>query len=157
MSQPSQPPIARSMTMSGKPSGFRSLLGYRCIHWENGYAEMELMLEDKHLNSLGYTHGGVYLTILDAAFGHAATWCAVPGNVRAVVTITLTTSFLAPAKAGILRAIGRLEGVHAKIATVSGEIRDQQGLLLVTAQGSFRYVGNGDAIEGMASLPPRRE
>jgi uncharacterized protein (TIGR00369 family) len=146
-------PGARAMTMSGKPSGFRTLLGYRASRWERDYAEIELALEPKHMNSLGFTHGGLYLTLIDAAFGHAATWCPVPGNVRGVVTISLNTSFLSPAKGGIIRAVGRLEGVHDRIATVSGDVRDEHGLLLATAVGSFRYFAGSEHVEGVAELP----
>ena len=143
----------RIMTMSGKPSGFRALLGYRAVRWVEGFAELELVLGSQHMNSLGATHGGVYLTILDAALGHATTWCSVPGNVRGVVTISLTTSFLAPARGGTIRATGRLEGVHDRIATGTSEVRDEQGLLLATAQGSFRYFAGSETIEGVAKLP----
>ena len=72
MSDTSNNTAARAMTMSGKPSGFRSLLGYRAIRWERDYAEIELALGAKHMNSLGFTHGGLYLTLIDAAFGHVA-------------------------------------------------------------------------------------
>ena len=144
---------ARAMTMSGKPSGFRTLLGYRASRWEPNYAEIELALEPKHMNSLGFTHGGLYLTLIDAAFGHAATWCSIPGNVRGVVTISLNTSFLSPAKGGIIRATGRLEGVHDRVATVSGDVRDERGLLLATAIGSFRYFAGSEHAEGVAELP----
>jgi uncharacterized protein (TIGR00369 family) len=153
MSDTSNNPAARAMTMSGKPSGFRTLLGYRAIRWERDYAEIELALGAKHMNSLGFTHGGLYLTLIDAAFGHAATWCSVPGNVRGVVTISLNTSFLSPAKGGIIRAVGHLAGIHNRVATVSGDVRDEHGLLLATAIGSFRYFPGSERIEGVAELP----
>ncbi len=152
-SNTSSDPAARAMTMSGKPSGFRTLLGYRAIRWERDYAEIEQSLEAKHMNSLGFTHGGLYLTLIDAAFGHAATWCSVPGNVRGCVTISLNTSFLSPAKGGIIRAFGRLEGIHSRVATVSGDVRDQRDLILATAIGSFRYFPGSENIEGVAELP----
>ena len=110
----------QSITMSGKPSGFRSLVGYHTTVWERDYAELELVLDQQHMNSLGILHGGVYMAMLDAVMGHAATWCAVEGNVRLCVTLSLTTSFLASATSGRIRAIGRMEGIHDRIGTVSG-------------------------------------
>ena len=153
MSDTANNPATRVMTMSGKPSGFRTLLGYRAIRWELGYAEIEQVLGPQHLNSLGSVHGGLYLTLLDAAFGHAATWCSVPGNFRGVVTISLNASFLSPAKGRIVRAVGRLEGVHDRVATVSGGVYDEHELLLATAIGSFRYSPGSENTEGVAVLP----
>jgi uncharacterized protein (TIGR00369 family) len=143
----------RILTMSGKPSGFRSLLGYRTIRWEQGYAEIEQPLGLQHMNSLGFTHGGLYLTILDAVLGHAVTWCAVPGNVRGCVTISLTTSFLSPARHGTIRAIGHLEDSHNRIATATGKVIGGNGELFATAQGSFRYFAGSELVEGVARLP----
>jgi len=139
-----------SRTMSGKPSGFRSLVGYRAVTWREAYAEIELRLEGQHMNSLGIPHGGVYMTLLDAAFGHAVTWCPVPGNVRTCVTVSLNTSFLASARSGSLKAIGRLDGIEGRIATASGEVRDETGRLLAVGQASFLYAPGSERIEGVA-------
>ncbi len=141
-----------SRTMSGKTSGFRSLVGYRAVVWREAYAEIELQLETRHMNSLGILHGGVYMTLLDAAFGHAVTWCSVPGNVRTCVTVSLNTSFLASAKSGTVKAIGHLHGIEGRIGTASGEVRADAGQLLAVAQASFLYGPGSERIEGV----PRR-
>jgi uncharacterized protein (TIGR00369 family) len=154
---PGKSDCAENPTPRGKPSGFRTLVGYRAIVWRENYAEIELALGPQHMNSLGITHGGVYITMLDSAFGHAVTWCAVSGHVRLCVTLSITTSFLAPATKGVIKAIGRLDGIAERIATTSGEVVDETGQLLAVGQGSFRYFRGSERVEGVprGSQAPR--
>ncbi len=141
--------IDGSRTMSGNPSGFRSLIGYRTTVWQDGYAEVELEIASQHMNSLGILHGGVYMTLHDAAFGHATTWCSVPGNVRTCVTMSLNTSFVASVKSGIVTSIGRLHGIEGRVTTATGEVRDGAGRLLSVAQASFLYFSGSERVEGV--------
>ena len=149
MTDPRHNAFEQPVTMSGKPSGFRSLVGYRAVVWQRDYAELELELDGRHMNSLGILHGGVYMTIMDAAMGHAATWCAVPGNVRICVTLSLTTSFVSSTRGGRIKAIGRLEAIHDRIGTVTAEVVDEAGTLLATGLASFRYMPGSDAYDGV--------
>lgn len=135
--------------VKGKPSGFRSHVGYEIVEWRDGHAEIGLDLGPEHGNSNGLLHGGVYMTIMDAAMGHATTWCPVKENRRVVVTVTLTTSFLAPAQGRRIRAIARLIKIEDRIGHCRGEIVDENGTLLVVAQGSFRYFPGSERLEGM--------
>jgi len=137
---------------TGKPSGFRTLVGYRAVVWRESYAEVVLDLGAQHLNSLGIMHGGVPMTILDAAMGHAATWCSVPGNVRRCVTVSLTTSFVTPARNGVIRAIGRLIAIDNRIGTCLGEVVDDGGRLIAAGQASFRYFSGCERVEGVARV-----
>ncbi|MFZ4806386.1 MAG: PaaI family thioesterase [Hyphomicrobiaceae bacterium] len=138
----------------GKPSGFRQLLGYRIVVWRAGHAELVMDLEAKHMNGLGIVHGGVYATLLDAAQGHAVTFCPVPENTRTCVTISLTTSFLSAARDGQVRAIGRLIGIHDRVATAHAEMYGADGTLLAAAQASFRYMPGSERLEGVPRQGP---
>lgn len=141
--------IDGAATMSGKTSGFRTLVGYRALVWARDYGEIELQLAPQHFNSLGIAHGGVYMTIMDASMGHAATWCAVEGNVRICVTVSMTTNFISPARGPVIRAIGRLHGIHNRIGTLTSDVIDSDGTLLASGQGSFRYLPGSEAYEGV--------
>lgn len=136
-----------------KRSGFRQLVGYRTKAWREGYGEVELIIGPRHLNSVGMVHGGIYMSMLDVALGHAVSYCTVPGNFRFSTTVTLTTSFIKGARAGVLTAIGRIDGLQGRLVTGSGEVRDQTGELCAAAQGSFLYLPGSERPEGM---PPRR-
>ena len=142
--KPIQPPPRRS--------GYRTLIGYTTKVWAANYGEVELILGPQHLNSIGIVHGGVYATLLDAALGHAVSYCAVPGNARYSSTLSLTTIFLKSVKSGVLTAIGRVEGIEGRVATCTGEVRDDTGALLATGQGSFLYFPGSERPEGV----PRR-
>jgi uncharacterized protein (TIGR00369 family) len=133
----------------GIPAGFRNLVGYRTKGWREGYGEIHLDIKPTHLNMLGFVHGGVYATILDAALGHAVAWCGVPGNRRAAVTVSLTTTYLSGAKSGTLMAIGRLIHIEGRVATCTGEIRDSNGTLFVRGQASFMYLPGNEKPEGV--------
>ena len=141
--------------MPVKRSGFRTLVGYRAEVWRDGHAEIVLDVGPQHLNSLGIVHGGVYAAMLDSACGHAATWVSVPGNVRRCVTVSLATSFLASARSGRLRAIGRRHGVDARRnVTLSAKVMDEAGQVLAIAQATFRYERGSERVEGVPRVVP---
>lgn len=137
----------------GKPSGFRTLLGYYAVEWTEGYARLEQPLDERHMNSMGRVHGGLYATLVDAALGHAVTWCRRPGHVRFCVTVSLTTTYLEGTDGGTLYAIGRLEGVetlaNGRLAVGRAEIVDQDGRKLAVGQGSFLYLPGSESLDGV--------
>ena len=135
-------------------SGFRTLLGYRTRVWSENYGEVELQLGPQHMNSIGIVHGGVYATLLDAAIGHAVSFCAVPGNARYSTTVSLTTTFLKSVKSGTLVASGRVRSIEGRLATCTAEVHDDAGALLATAQGSFLYFPGSERPEGLPRNPP---
>jgi uncharacterized protein (TIGR00369 family) len=132
-----------------KRSGFRELVGYRTKAWREGYGEVELMIGPQHLNSVGIVHGGVYMSMLDVALGHAVAYCTVPGNFRFSTTVSLTTSFLKGAKSGVLTAVGRIDGIQGRLATGTGEVRDEAGELCAVGQASFLYFPGSERPEGV--------
>jgi len=134
---------------SSAANRFRKLVGYTTRAWSDNYGEVELAVDERHANSLGIVHGGVFVTLLDAAMGHAVGFCRVPGNVRSAVTVSLTTTFLAQAKDGRLIARGRVVGVSGRIATVSGEVVDEGGQICCTGQGSFMYLPGSEHPDGV--------
>jgi acyl-coenzyme A thioesterase PaaI-like protein len=89
------------------------------------------------------------MTILDAAMGHASTWCSVEGNVRRCVTLSLNTSFLAIARTRLVRAIGHLESVNGRIATCRAEVVDGNGEVCINGQGSYMYMRGCEKVEGI--------
>ena len=105
------------------------------------------------MNSIGVVHGGVHASLLDVALGHAVSFCPVPERTRYSTTVSLTTSFLRGATAGILTAVGRIEGLTGRLVTASGEVRDHDGTVLATAQGSFLYFPGSELLDGV----PKRQ
>lgn len=135
---------------SQKRNRFRALVGYTTRAWTEGYGEVELVLRDDHANSMGIPHGGVYVTLLDAAFGHACAWCAVAGNTRSAVTVSLTSSFVAIARTPSIIARGRVVGQDGRLVTLTGEVVDADGQICVLGQASFMYLPGSEHRDGVA-------
>lgn len=141
----------KELAETKRRSGFRSLIGYKTIEWREGYGEILLRLESKHMNTRMIPHGGLYMLVMDSAMGHAATYCPVPGHSRSCVTTSLQTNFLAPARGGYLRACATLVDVEGQIATCRAEIIDGEDRLCNVGQGSFLYMPGSEHLEGVPS------
>lgn len=111
-------------------------LGIRCEHAEHGRVVMALDVRPEQRNGAGNAHGGVVMTLLDACLGLAA--MSKDAQFRLVVTLNLTTAFV---QAGMGRLVveGRVVGGGRSIVFCEGEIRDEAGGLVATAQGTFKY------------------
>jgi uncharacterized protein (TIGR00369 family) len=142
-----------------KPDGttdanqFRKLLGYTTVVFREGEGAVEIALGPQHMNSLGIVHGGLYMTLLDAAMGHAVAWCRVPENVRSAVTVSLTATFLAVAQGDRLLARAKTVATTGRIVTLTGEVVDAEGTVCVTGQGSYMYLPGSERPDGV----PRRK
>ena len=146
--QPAHPPLERDPTQARNK--FRQLVGYTTKAWSEGYGEVQILVRDDHMNSMGIPHGGVYVTMLDAAFGHACAWCAVPSNTRSAVTVSLTTSFLAIARTPLIIARGRITGQDGRMVTLTGEVVDEAGQICVLGQAAFMYLPGSEHRDGVA-------
>lgn len=119
------------------------LIGYVVdVGHPDGRARAFLDVAADHANRVGILHGGFMAMLLDAAMGYAASLEFGDGDAnQKVVTVSMTTNFVAPAKIGTrITAIGQMSGGGRKLAQVSGEVVDEHGQLLATATGVFRKV-----------------
>jgi len=83
--------------------------------------------------------------LLDAAAGFSASrWLAGDGSdLVPVVTLSLTTSFLAPAKAGRVAVTGQTTGGGGRTVFAEATLRDADGEICSTAAGVFQRVRHG--------------
>lgn len=90
-----------------------------------------------HTNLYGVAHGGAVASLADTAMGVA---CATLGN--RVVTIDMNINYIRSGQAGTT-IIGVGEVIHTGLKTmvVECEIRENQGLLLAKARGTFCVIG----------------
>lgn len=143
------PPNRDESDKQRRRSGHRQLVGYRTKAWSEGYGEVELVIGPQHLNSIGRLHGGVYAALLDVAMGHAVSFCSTPGHTRFSNTVSLTTTYLSTVGAGVVTAIGRIEGLSGRLVTATGEVRSDAGVLLCTGLASFLYLPGSERPEGV--------
>ncbi len=120
------------------------LVDYRGI----ARSEVRFATRPEHLNSVGITHGGACMTLLDVALARAARSVAPD---LGVVTIEMKTSFMRPAK-GVLTATGRLLQRTQTLAFTEGSIRDARGRVCAHATGTFRYLRSPGADGAMHRL-----
>lgn len=121
-------------------SGYQGLIGYRLVEWREGLAIFELDLAPHHLNSNGAVHGGVPTTLIDVACTYAGTYAAPSETRRKAVTLSLHTSFIATARDGTLRVVGRKNGGGKRIYFARAEVFDASAALVATGEGTFRYL-----------------
>lgn len=129
MDSPSYPPESPSHTP------FMAHLEPHHASAHDGQSRLELKLQPWQRNGLGVAHGGVIMTLLDAAMAMAAK-SADPAGAW-VVTIEMKTSFLRPGRDELI-AFGFCEHRSTSMAFCRGEIKDPSGRLIATAMGTFR-------------------
>lgn len=121
-------------------SGAELLVGYQIdLSDPSGAATVTLDIEAKHRNRNGTLHGGIHAMMLDAAAGFAASrFLASEGTLTPVLTLSLSTSYVAAAADGQVVATGKVSGGGYKIVYATSEIKDADGRVLSTANGVFK-------------------
>ena len=128
----------REDRLTGLTGPFGEVVGYRVRHDPAEGAYLELQVGERHLSQYGIAHGGVTLTLLDAA-GGVACFLAAPDTLR-VATITLAANFVRGVPCGRVVATARVDGAGGSVAHASMEVRADGfgGDLLATAAASYR-------------------
>lgn len=113
---------------------FGILLGIEAQSVEKGRVVFVLDPGEHLYNPLGLVHGGALATLLDSVAG-----CAIHTTLAAgtrFATTGLSLSFMRPVTAGSgrLTADGEATYVGRRTAHARGEIRDENGRLIATAQ-----------------------
>ncbi len=101
---------------------------------------LRLEVGPQHLNRNGTLHGGIHAMMLDAAAGFSASrhLAGQAVDIVPVVTLSLTTHFLAAGGQGQVIAMGQVTGGGYKIIYAEAEIRDADGTLLSKGSGVFK-------------------
>jgi uncharacterized protein (TIGR00369 family) len=121
--------------------GFADLVGYELGEWREDYAEVTLVVAERHINRSGVMHGGVLSTLIDTACGYCGTHSPEPGHRRRAFTVALTSHFIAAARLGaLLTAAARRTGGGGQIFFSTCEVTDQDGRLIGKGDGVFKYL-----------------
>ncbi|WP_457322798.1 PaaI family thioesterase [Roseateles sp. P5_E11] len=113
-------------------------LGITLSEWSEGRAVFEMPVLARHLNRQGTLQGGVIATLLDAACGYSALSPTGDPDTDGAVTLMLSISYHARVDAGVVRAVGKVTRAGRSIYFSQGELFDEQGGLVATAQGTFK-------------------
>lgn len=123
-------------------SGAQDLIGYEVdLSAADGSARVILDIEPRHLNRNGSLHGGIVAMLLDSASGFAASRKEAADKVGTVVTVSLTTQFLAPGLPGRVVSTARVVGGGRKIVYCDAELTDENEKVLSRSTGVFKLTG----------------
>ncbi len=126
----------RTLGGDGLQIPFVAHLGFSLDACAEGHSEISYAPLPEHHNSLGVTHGGAIMTLLDVSMATAAR-SDTPG--QGVVTIEMKTSFM-QAASGPLTARGQLLHRTATLAFTQSTIYDAKGRACAMALGTFKYL-----------------
>jgi len=122
-----------------EPGGFQKMLGYDIVEWDVGYAHIVMNITEDHCNRNGLAHGGLMMTLLDAACTRAGVVSAETGELQRTSTVSMTTNFLHGGKPGRIHVEGRKTGGGRRIFFAEAKAFDDDGNLLATGVATCRY------------------
>lgn len=113
---------------------FANSVGVSVTSCTDGHAEAEVILEDKHINTISSVHGGVAYVLADTVTG-----CASRTRGQTSTTIEGKLNYLRAATAADRKLIGTADVVHfgRKTIVLRTDIRTEGGRLIAT--GLFTY------------------
>lgn len=97
-----------------------------------GFAKIEMVVKEKHLNAAKICHGAVIFGLADLAFGVASNFRG-----KLALAIDVSISYLKPAKLGE-KIVAEAREIHCgkNIASYLTEVRNSKGELLAVAKGT---------------------
>jgi len=110
------------------------LLDIKLEQLGRGEAEMSMVVQPKHLQTMGIVHGGVIASILDSVTWWAGFAAQRPDERGQIVSVDLKLNYLSALKSGRATAKSKCKKSGARLCYVVGEIFDETGRLV--ADGS---------------------
>lgn len=102
---------------------------------------IDLDIEPRHLNFMGFVHGGVFCTLLDTAMARSFFFSS-PDEAKKGATLEMKVNFLKTANSGRITAYGKLVNSTKKTAYVEGRIENEEGQLLAKASATMMLFEN---------------
>jgi uncharacterized protein (TIGR00369 family) len=120
-------------------------LGVEIVQASGGRAKLRLKLEERHLNSWSSAHGGVIMTMLDAAMSQAGR--SLYDEPRSGVTVEMKSTFIQPGGGcgAALEADGFSYHRTTTLCFCEAELRCD-GELVAKASGTFKFPRNAGAV-----------
>ena len=97
---------------------------------------IDLEIEPRHHNFMGFVHGGVLCTLLDTAMARSFFY-ALPAEKRTGVTLEMKVNFLKAVRVGRITAYGKLVNSTKQTGYVEGYVEDEEGQLLAKASATI--------------------
>jgi uncharacterized protein (TIGR00369 family) len=133
-------------------SPYFALLSMKIKNLEWGTADLEVDLDEKHLQPFGYVHGGAIASVMDAA----AFWAVFPQvkDGMGLTTVEIKVNYLAPVQKGRLVVKGRCIKIGRTLALGEAYINSAEGNLIAHGTATMMIVPDLK-VEGQENLPPK--
>lgn len=123
---------------------FNELSGCNAIGFQEENYVVRLNIDKKHLNVMGYVHGGVICTLLDTAM--ARSYLRISDDKQAKgATLEMKVNFLKTSSKGELIAFGKLVNKTRRTAYVEGFIESETGELIAKASATVMLLNPRNA------------
>jgi uncharacterized protein (TIGR00369 family) len=135
--KPLNPDFEQKMLEKSTQNLFMQDVGFKFSVIAPGYIETYLDLENRHLQQMGFVHGGVTATMADITTGFAA-FTLVDKN-QSVVTVDLKVNYINPGKGHQLKAKAQVYKAGSKLIFCKAEI-------FVVNENGETQIGFADSI-----------
>jgi uncharacterized protein (TIGR00369 family) len=118
---------------------FLAHLGVEVVEFGQARATLSMAVAPEHRNSMDVAHGGVVMTLLDAAMaiaGRASHTDDYDADLN-VITVEMKTTFMSPGR-GSLVARGHCVHRGGSLMFCEGEARDESGAVVARSSGTFK-------------------
>jgi acyl-CoA thioesterase len=128
-------------------SNFSDMMGFRLVAREDGQATVEVLVEERHANTMGIAHGGLVTSVMDTACGAAvARQPSIQG--RAVSTVSIQVTYLGPSFVGeTLTVTARRRGLGRKLLTCDVEARNARGECVAIGMCTLRVRSSDGPVQ----------
>lgn len=117
-------------------SPFWNFVGLELHEANPGNVKLKLPIKEEFTNVRNTVHGGVLVSLVDTAMGFTCRSL----DYDEVVTLQLNTNFIKSVSNGTLYSEGRVISRTKSTAIVEGQIFDEEGDLVLHANGSFKLI-----------------
>ena len=127
----------KCIDVMNKEAKFENHLGVKIIEIDEGYAKLEMKIQDYMLNGLGACQGGAIFSFADTAFAYSCNGRNIP-----TVAYACDITFIKPGlKGDVLTAIGREMNLTKRNGLYNIEVTNQNNELIALFIGKSRAVG----------------
>jgi acyl-CoA thioesterase len=120
-----------------KNDQFAKLVGLELVKVELGYAEVRMMITEKHLNGVGIVQGGALFTLADFAFAAAAN-----ADGKVTIGINANITYSKPAKGKTLLAKAMETSSSRSLCNYTVDIFDEDNAVLVAKFNATGFIKN---------------
>jgi len=138
---------------------YLNLLSIKVCEMDIGYSKVEVELQNKHMNSFGAIHGGVYSSLIDTA-AYWAVYCEIDENVG-YTSIDVCVNNLSMVHEGKVIVEGKSIKVGKSLCMAEATAKDSTGKILAYGTSKLMILNGkqsiNHALEALQnkSLPPK--